>query len=199
MRVSVVCAAVVLFSQPAFAAAEWADWKEYVFREHEIAKEFPAPPVKTTGEYKTEVVGDKAAPATIYTVERDNLIFRMTVVDLMSPEHVAKGASLMGECVYIAEDEGRPLAHMPQRVEDGTAYRVYGHLVTVELPADKGRKQTNCFYSKGRLFKIESHVLPAHGQINTSMAIRFSASVRFRLERDYDAETARAETARTRN
>jgi hypothetical protein len=183
-----------LAAGPASAAAEWADWKEYVFVEHQIAKEFPAPPVKTTGTYKTEVIGDKPAPTTIYTVERDNLIFRMTVVDLMAPELVAKGASIYGECVFLAQDEGEPLAHMPQRVEDGTAYRVYGHLQTVELFNKAGRKQTNCFYSKGRLFKIESHVLPAHGQMNTSMAIRFSTSIRFRLDQDFEAERLRAET-----
>jgi hypothetical protein len=89
---------------------------------------------------------------------------------------------MFSECIYRAESEGTVLAKMPQRVEDGVGYRVYGHLTSVELAGGRGRKQTNCFVTKGHLYKIETLVRPEHGLANTSQAIRFSTSLRFRID-----------------
>jgi hypothetical protein len=170
-------ALLLLCASPASAA-----WQEYVYADLNVAKEFPAPPKVAHGTYRTPSVGANAVPATIYSVEDDNILYRMTVADLEAPEFVARSASLMAECVALAEKEGRVRATMPQRVEDGTAYRVYGQMVSVDLNGNQGRKQTNCFYTKGRLYKIEAWVRPAHGELDSPAAIRFSSSVRFRLD-----------------
>jgi hypothetical protein len=78
---------------------------------------------------------------------------------------------------------------MPQRVEDGTEFRVYGQMTSVELANNAGRKLTNCFYTKGRLYRIEALVRPEHGNFNSNLAIRFAASLRFRLDRVFDDKT----------
>jgi hypothetical protein len=171
-----------LLAALASAPAAAQQWQEHMFRELGIAKEFPAPPRMETGTYETPVIG-RAVPSTVYSVTLDNIIYRLTIADLMQPEFVAKSASIYAECLEQAEGEGRVLARMPQRVEDGTEFRVYGQMTSVELANNGGRKLTNCFYTKGRLYKIEATVLPAHGEFNSSLAIRFAASLRFRLDR----------------
>jgi hypothetical protein len=175
MRALLISVVLALLASPAAA-----QWQQYTFSDLGIAKEFPAPPEKRTVTYDTPVVG-RAVPATVYAVTQDDIVYSLTVAELGAPEFVAKSASIYAECIEMAEGEGRVLARMPQRVEDGTPYRVYGQMTSVAL-ADGGRKLTNCFFSKGRLYKIEVTVLPAHGEFNSSLAIRFAASLRFRLD-----------------
>ena len=169
-------AAALLSSQPAAA------WDDYLYSDLGIAKEFPAPPSVEDGTYRTEDAGSGTVPARIFSLEQDHVVFRMTVADMRAPEYMARSASILSECIYLAEQEGEVRAKMPQRVEDGTNYRVYGHLTSVDLFDNQGRKQTNCFFTKGRLFKIEATVLPEHGQPNSSLAIRFTSSLRFRID-----------------
>ena len=164
-----------------FPSGASADWEEYMYQDLGIAKEFPDPPSVTVGTYQTEVAGSGSVPSRIFSVELDNILYSMTIADL-SPEYVARGANMFSECIYRAESEGTVLAKMPQRVEDGVGYRVYGHLTSVELAGGRGRKQTNCFVTKGHLYKIETLVRPEHGLANTSQAIRFSTSLRFRID-----------------
>nr|TFG52733.1 MAG: hypothetical protein E4H34_04615 [Hyphomicrobiales bacterium] len=159
-----------------------AAWEEYMYSDLGIAKEFPAEPTVGSGTYDTAVAGNGSVPSAIYSVEQDNIVYRMTVADLRAPEYISRGANIYAECIFRAEQEGTVLAKMPQRVEDGVGYRVYGHLTSVDLFDNQGRKQTNCFVTKGRLFKIEAIVLAAHGLANTSQAIRFSTSLRFRID-----------------
>lgn len=161
-----------------------AQWREIVYPDLGVGKEWPAEPTRTKGEYKTEVVGKEGVPADILQVEVDNIVYKMTVADLQKPEFVARSASLMGECVFDAEEAGTPLANMTNRVEGGIN-AVYGRLVSVDLADNKGRRQTACLFTKGRLYIIEATVLPAHGQPNSSQVIRFTNSLRFAIDRDY--------------
>jgi hypothetical protein len=169
-----VCAA-----QPAAA-----QWKEYVYRDLVIAKEFPVEPTRTVGEYKTGVVGREGVPSVVLTAEQNNIVFRLEVVTLDTPELVARSASITNECIFLAEEEGNVLANMTNRVEGGTN-AVYGRLTSVEMFENKGRKQTTCLFTKGKLYKISAHVLPAHGEPNSSQAIRFTNSLRFAIDRAY--------------
>jgi hypothetical protein len=165
-----------------------AAWAEYMYEDLGIAKEFPAEPNVENGIYETSVAGSGTVPSVIFSVEQDDVLYMMTVADMRAPEYIMRGANLLSECVYRAEQEGDIRAKMPQRVEDGVGYRVYGHMTSVDLFDNQGRKQTNCFVTKGRLFKIEVIVRPAHGQPNSSLAIRFSSSLRFRIDgTSYDA------------
>jgi hypothetical protein len=160
-----------------------AQWNEYVFEELGIAKQFPAPPKETRETYQTPQTG-RAVPARVLSVELDNILYRMLVADLSTPDLIEKSAQLYAECIARAEQEGKVIAAMPQRVEDGTPYDVYGQLTSVELAGNAGRKQTNCFYTKGRLYRIEALVRPAHGQPTAPETIRFTSSFRFALEAD---------------
>ena len=161
-----------------------AEWKEYVYRDLGIAKEFPAEPKRETGEYKTEVIGKEGVPAVILTAEDDNVVFRMTVADLQKPEFIARSASIASECIFLAEEDGNTLANMTNRVEGGIN-AVYGRLTSVELFENKGRKQTTCLFTKGKMYVISAHVLPAHGEPNSSQAIRFTNSMRFNIDQAY--------------
>ena len=172
---------LILCLAPLFSQAA-AAWEEYMYADLGIAKEFPSPPNVESGIYRTAVAGTGSVSALIYSVEEDYVVYKMTVADMRAPAYIARSASILSECIYLAEQEGMVRAKMPQRVEDGINYRVYGHLTSVDLFENQGRKQTNCFFTKGRLFKIEVIVLPEHGQPNSSLAIRFSSSLRFRID-----------------
>ncbi len=178
--VAIALGIVILLAGAAEAAA-----KEFVFRELGVAKEFPVDPTMPQEGYRTPLLG-RAVPATVYEARADNIIFRFTIADLRALDLIPRGASLYAECLAMAEAEGNILARMPQRVEDGTEHRVYGQLTSVDLADGQGRKQTNCFLSKGRLYKVESLVLPAHGEPNAAAAVRFSTSLRFRIDQVFE-------------
>ncbi len=166
-------------SSPSMAAS----WEEHRYEADDLAmlKAWPGEPTRTTIEYATPVIGAASAEQLVY--EEDNIIFRMTVV--MLPDSGDVGASIFGECVAMAEAEGTPVANMTARVEPG-ARAVYGRLVSVNLADDGGRAQTACFFTKGKLYKIEAIILPEHGQPNSSMAIRFTNSLSFNIDRAYE-------------
>ena len=142
-----------------------------------IAKEFPGEPTRTAGEYTTPVVG--TVPTTEFHLEDDNIVYEMTVAEVQDKINIA--SSILGECVANAEREGAPLANMTNRVEGG-ADAIYGRLVSVDLANNAGRRQTACLVNaQGRLYIIKATVLPAHGQPNSSMVIRFTNSLSFDL------------------
>jgi hypothetical protein len=169
----------VMTAQPAAA-----QWKEYLYPDLGIGKEWPAEPKREAGMYKSDVVGREAVPSVVLSVEKDNVAFRMEVVTLDTPELVARSASITNECIFNAEEQGVTLANMTNRVEGGVN-AVYGRLTSVELFENKGRKQTTCLFTKGKMYIISAHVLPAHGEPNSSQAIRFTNSLRFRIDRPY--------------
>ena len=171
-------AAALIAASCAAATPAGAQWQEFVYEELGIAKQFPAPPQETRESYQTPRTG-RGVPARVLSVERDNILYRMLVADMTAPDLVAKSALLYAECIQRAEQEGTVIASMPQRVEDGTPFRVYGQLTSVALAGNGGRKQTNCFYTKGRLFVIEALVRAAHGNMNAPEAIRFTSSFHF--------------------
>ena len=155
-----------------------AQWQEHVFANLGVAKEFPAAPNVLSGEYQTIVIGDTPVPAAILLTELDNVVLKVTVADLRAPDLVVKGANIMGECYFDAELEGRVLTNLPHRAEDGTEYGVHGRIVDVEIEGE-GRKQTSCFFTKGRLFKSEAIIEEAAPQADLDVATRFVRSLRF--------------------
>jgi hypothetical protein len=156
-----------------------AEWKTYAFPELGVAKDFPARPERQSGTYQTVVVGDVPAPATMFSVEEDWIRYKLTVVELSTPEWLAKGASLLGECVFLAEAEGRALENLPEHVPDGTVYGVHGRGISVDLEKEMARKETTCFYTKGRLYKSEAVVLPERAEPDAPEAFQFTESIRF--------------------
>jgi hypothetical protein len=169
--------AAACLSAPASAAA----WKEHKYEDLEIVKEWPGEPKVEKTEYKTPIVG--TAPATVMSYTEDNVVYKMTVVDARNKPEL--GGTIMGECVFMAEDAGEPIAEMTARVEPG-AKAVYGRIITVNLADNKGRAMTACFHTKGRLYRIEATVLPEHGEPNSSLAIRFINSLSFNMAGEHE-------------
>lgn len=171
--------AVLVSSGPVMAAS----WEEHRYEADDLAmlKEWPGEPTRQTIEYATPVIGTASAEQLVY--EEDNIVFRMTVV--MLPGMTDIGASILGECVAMAEAEGAPVANMTTRVEPGERAN-YGRLISVNLNDDGGRAQTACFFTKEKLYKIEAIILPEHGQPNSSLAIRFTNSLSFNIDRVYE-------------
>ena len=155
-----------------------AQWQEHVFVDLGVAKEFPAAPNVQVSEYQTIVIGDTPVPAAILSTEVGNVLFKVTVADLRAPDLVVKGANIMGECYFDAELEGHVLTNLAHRAEDGTEYGVHGRIVDVEIE-DEGRKQTSCFFTKGRLYKSEAMVAEGAPQADLAVATRFVRSLRF--------------------
>lgn len=167
--------AVVLGAGPAAAA-----WQQYVYKDLGLGAYFPGPPKREAGKYTSPRWG--SAPATIFSTTVDDILYRITVAEFQ--DRVDVSATLMGECAFLAEDSGKEIANMTTRI--GTQKNgVYGRLVTVDLAGNKGRAQTACLFHKGRLYKVEAIVLPAHGDPGAPEAIRFTNAVSLDVDLDY--------------
>src|ERR1051326_4557992 len=93
MRLFALVVAAVVASAPAHAA-----WKEYVYPELGIAKDFPAPPMVQKGTYKAPLA--KEVPDVVYFVVQNGITYKMTVVDFS--QRAAEGANLLGEAANMA-------------------------------------------------------------------------------------------------
>jgi hypothetical protein len=180
-----IIALTLLAFTPAPALAQW---QEHVSTDLGMAKEFPGAPLIEEGEYQTIVIGDAPVPAIFYSAELGGVELKMTVADMRAPDLAVKGASAMGECYFDAELEGDVLSNNAYRLEDGTPYGIHGRIVDVILDADeesdvlgfeRARKQTSCFFAKGRLFKSEAVIADTQGAAGLEMASRFVRSLRF--------------------
>ena len=155
-----------------------AQWKDFVLPELGAAVQFPGTPKREAGRYQTQVVGSDPAPAEIVSLEQDDILYRLTVVDLRAPEYVAKSANILAECVFFAEDEGMPLVNVPLRVEDGTAHGARGRSISVDIPEKLSRKETSCVFARGYLYELEAEVRREHGEPDTPLAPMFTSSLR---------------------
>lgn len=170
--------AALLVSGLTLSVPASAAWQEYALTDVGVAVKFPSQPLREASIYKTEVIGDPAS-AIVYSATEDNIRFALTVVDLRAPALTAKGANIMGECYFLAEQEGESRANMAARASDGTQEGVHGRWVAVDLKNNAGHKRTSCFFTNGRLYRSEALVLPAHEAAELPSVIRFMNSFRF--------------------
>jgi hypothetical protein len=138
------------------------------------------PPVRRRG--IEAVPGDRLA--THFEVELDNIIYRMTVVNLQ--DVVARSANAVLECINLYEEAG-VVVHFPARTGRGGDPQggTWGREVTVDLPNNRGRVVGACYFTKGNLYRFESHILPNHGDMNALDAVRFTNAVEFRTDREF--------------
>ena len=155
-----------------------AEWKEYVFHDLGIAIQFPAEPARENSEYRTVVIGYDPAQAVNFSADVGEARFKLTVVDLRAPELSSMGANIMGECYFDIEREGKPIANIAHRVQDGTAYGVHGRIVTVDID-EEGRKELGCFFAAGRLYRSETIIPISADAAETQVVARFVRSMRF--------------------
>jgi hypothetical protein len=166
-----------------------AEWMEYKYPDLEIAKEFPAEPRKEIGIYKTPLAseapddprisseGFPGVPDVTYSVEQDQVTYRMTVVDFS--KRVGDGANLLEEAASLQRAKGTVIADEFPRYDLGKD-AVYGRMLTID---EKGgdRSLSAFFFNKGRLYIIQAIVSRLNPDRNTPNTIRFVSSLSFRL------------------
>jgi hypothetical protein len=157
-------------------------WTEYVYLDRGFAIQFPAArPQVSEGTYASTLA--KGLKSTIYSAQNDNVIYRMTVVELGGQPD--KGANFINEAAYNLMREGDVLfTDFPRVYQDEKA--IYG--VTLVVDREKGgeRVRTSIYYNKGRLYLVQAIVLPARGDKDMTVPSRFDQTVRFPPDGRFD-------------
>jgi hypothetical protein len=150
-----------------------AAWEEYVYLDRGFAIQFPARPQMTTGTHESILV--KGLRKTIYSVEDDHVLYRMTVVDLAG--HTDAATNLLNEAAYFLMREGDLLfTDFPRVYQDERA--IYGLTLVVDR-MDGSRARSSLYVSKGRLYLADAIVLPARGDKDMTVPSRFDQTIRF--------------------
>ena len=190
---AILVAAVALVSLPASAA-----WQEYIYEDLGIAKAFPVEPERTEGIYETpefasdnlRVAGTNRA-ATHLTAELDNIVYRMSVVDIS--DIIEESVNVFGECILLAEQSGQVISNIHLGVGlTGGRPTIFGRLLTVDPVRNGGRTRTVCLVNNAKLYRTEAHVRPEHGTLDPAVVERFMTTQRFDLDTDFAAEEAQA-------
>jgi len=195
----------LVLSMPAHAA-----WAGYDFDEFGISKDFPAEPTRTETIYAAprSISGEappaadsisqrfglieitegaiesvkEDRPAVHFEVELDNIVYAMTIADFR--EDLDRSANVVLECINLYEEAGVLISNFPARTsrredpEGGT----WGREVTVDLPDNRGRVVGACYFTKGRLYRFEAHVLPENGNMNALESVRFANAFNFHID-----------------
>ena len=165
-------AATFLATAPAHAA-----WKEYVYNDTQVAKEFPVEPKIEKGVYKTPLA--VSAPSTIYTAVEDGVTYKMTVVDF--PKREADAGNLLNEAAHDLVD-GRSVKFT---LDDFSLYdkgtnSVWGIILTADKP-DGEHAKGEVFFNKGRLYILKATVPPKGADRDDPGVARFISTVRFHM------------------
>ena len=163
-------AAAIAVSAPAHAA-----WKEYEFKDTQIAKEFPIPPKIEKGVYKTPLA--KEAPSVIYSAVQDGVAYSMTVVDFT--KRPGDGGNLMTEAAHSLVDG----LNVKYSLDDFSLYdkgtnSVWGTILTADKPDGEHAKGA-VFFNKGRLYILKAVVPPKGADRDDPGVARFITTIRF--------------------
>jgi hypothetical protein len=148
-------------------------WEEYVYLDHGVAIQFPVRPETSTAPYESALV--KGLTSTIYMAQEDNVVYKLTVVDLAG--HVDAAANVLNEANYSLMREGDVLFNDIPRVYQNER-SIYGTTMVVDR-ADGSRLRSSLFFSKGRLYRADAIVLPARGDKDMTVPSRFDQTIRF--------------------
>ena len=135
-----------------------AAWEEYIYLDRGFAIQFPAKPQITAGVYASTLV--KGLKTSIYSVEDDHVIYRMTVVDLAG--HNEAGVNFLNEAAYNLMRTGDVLFNdFPRVYQDEKA--IYG----VTLVVDRHRRQSGAHVAllqQGKALSRRSHRAARQGR-----------------------------------
>lgn len=166
--------ALVLGAAPASA------WQEFVYLDRGFAIQFQGRPTVTAGVHKSTLI--KNLPTSIYTNVDDNVVYRMTVVELGA--RADAGNNLLNEAAYFLMREGEVLfTDFPRVYQDEKA--IYGVTLVVDR-MDGSRARTSLYVNKGRLYLADAIVLPARGDKDMTVPSRFDQTVRFPPDGRFD-------------
>lgn len=164
MRLFILIPAVVVLAGPAAAQS----WQEYSYPDYSFRVAFPADPRIETTTY--QATDDRAVEAHVFSVQRDNAEFKVTVAELADPG--LQETAVIDHAIKALSDGGEVKVNIPHRIN-----RVYGRQLSI-LQGDGSRASVALFDYKGRLYQIEGKSLSA-GSDETAQAIRFVQSLIF--------------------
>ena len=148
-------------------------WEEYVYLDHGVAIQFPVRPETSTAPYESALI--KGLVSTIYMAQDDNVVYKLTVVDLGG--HVDAAVNLLNEANYSLMREGDVLFNDIPRVYQNER-SIYGTTIVVDR-ADGSRLRSSLFFSRGHLYRADAIILPARGDKDMTVPSRFDQTIRF--------------------
>src|SRR5215469_3358856 len=164
VRLFILIPAIFLFADPAAAQS----WQEYSYPYYSFRVSFPADPKLESTTY--QVSDDRAVEAHVYSVQRDNAEFKVTIAELGDPS--PPEAAVVDHAIKTLSEGGEVKVNIPHRIN-----RVFGRQLSI-LQADGSRASVALFDYNGRLYQIEGKSL-ASGSDGTADAIRFVQSLVF--------------------
>jgi len=148
-------------------------WEEYIYLDRGVAIQFPAKPEASMVPYASALV--KGLLSTIYTAQDDNVVYKLTIVDVDG--HIDTAANLLNEANYSLMREGNVVFNdIPRVYQDERS--IFGTTMVVDRP-DGSRMRSSLFFSKGRIYRADAIVLPARGDKDMTVPSRFDQTIRF--------------------
>src|SRR5437899_12709823 len=161
---------VMLTMMPVFSPAAW---EEYVYLDRGVAIQFPVKPEASTAPYQSALV--KGLTSTVYTAQDDNVIYKLTIVDIAG--HADAATNLLNEANYSLMREGNVVFNdIPRVYQDERS--LLGTTMVVDRP-DGSRMRSSLFFSKGRIYRADAIVLPARGDKDMTVPSRLDQTIRF--------------------
>jgi len=160
-------------------APAWA-WTESIYLDQGVAIQFPAKPQAMKSAYNS--IFAKGLPAMVYSAEDDNVVYKLTVVDLTNRPDV--GANFLNEAANGLMREGEVLFTDFPRVYQGVK-AIYGVTLVVDR-MDGSRVRSSLYYNKGRLYIADAVVLPARGDKDMTTPSRYDQTIRFPPDGRFD-------------
>ncbi len=167
MRIGSLVIAAALLTAPLTAAAQ--SWENYDYQDAGFAVHFPAPPSVTTGVYKTTT--GETAPATIYSVRRDDIIYTVTRADFT--KLTLDGDKAINDAVKSFEQLGKIQLDVDARIN-----RQYGHELSVG-GKDGSRFTVAIFFFNHHLYQLQGQAMPPDPDRRSGQLIRFQQSLQF--------------------
>jgi hypothetical protein len=129
-------------------AVAQANWKEYGFANQGFGIAFPADP-KIEDVEKFEAVPGKMLPATIYSLNYNKSLLKVTVID--GRDANLNEDALVQHHVGKLTQGGQVTFDYPHRI-----YRIYGRQMSIARPNEGSVTQVVLFYANERLYLVES-------------------------------------------
>jgi hypothetical protein len=155
-------------------------WTESIYLDQGVAIQFPAKPQAMKSAYNS--IFAKGLPAMVYSAEDDNVVYKLTVVDLTNRPDV--GANFLNEAANGLMREGDVLFTDFPRVYQGER-SIFGVTLVVDRQ-DGSRVRTSLYYNKGRLYIADAVVLPARGDKDMTTPSRYDQTIRFPPDGRFD-------------
>ena len=159
-------ALTAILTSPAVAQSTW---QEYTYPDKQFAVSFPAEPTIATVPYRA--ADGTTLPETLYWVQQDTGLFRVTVIDFANTGIDEKTA--VSQAIGGLRGKGDVKLDIPARVQ-----RNYGRYLNI-AGNDGSHTIAAVFFGNNRLYEIEGTVPASNPDALSGEMIRFQQSLRF--------------------